>query len=383
MKYGRKYIRRRRIGLGLSLLLVLSLLCSCQGAGEDSTPVSDSAGQTESFDSHTEAEPVTLEQELLKRRGKPYDQSDYPKINGGEGIIDITSEFDCEIDHGYSTTMDAFVVSGGKIYRANFNSLLSNGKNLLEVGTLPSSSEVQYWNLTYDGEMGNVYFKDGTAYKLSAQTPVLSYTMEKMDTVEYPLFKKVYRYAADGKTLEDHTEEYVKADKVYDFGSLIIAWTGDKVSLIFPGQYLKESTTWNWYWDLGWREYIAFDLDVSVLGGETPIRLFNKNILMTNCAFYEIIYASKPLDDKDAEAQLAPDGSVSPYYPAAEHKNCNLTLRKLTLLSNYYSDVRNICTSHVITDDYTLLPISEIITEGYSEYFKYDCDRFYWDYSQE
>ena len=98
---------------------------------------------------------------------------------------------------------------------------------------------------------------------------------------------------------------------------------------------------------------------------------------MTNCAFYEIVYASEPLDDNDKNAQTAPDGSVSPYYPAAPHLNCSLTLRKITLLTNYYQDVRNICTSHVKTDDYTRLPISEIMTEGYAEYYKYDCNKFY------
>ena len=79
---------------------------------------------------------------------------------------------------------------------------------------------------------------------------------------------------------------------------------------------------------------------------------------------------------------LAPDGSVSPYYPAAAHLNCNLTLRKITLLSDYYDDVRNISTSHVITADYTMLPIGKIITEGYSKYQNYSCNGFYWDYSK-
>ncbi len=77
---------------------------------------------------------------------------------------------------------------------------------------------------------------------------------------------------------------------------------------------------------------------------------------MTNCAFYEIVYASEPLDDSDTKAQLAPDGSVSPYYPAAQHLNCNVKLRKLDLLTAFYGDVRNISTSHVITEDYTMLP---------------------------
>lgn len=130
------------------------------------------------------------------------------------------------------------------------------------------------------------------------------------------------------------------------------------------------------------REYIAFDLELSELAGEAPIRLFNRNILMTNCAFYEIVYASEPLDDSNTKAQLAPDGSVSPYYPAAQHLNCNVKLRKLDLLTAFYGDVRNISTSHVITEDYTMLPIAEVLTDGYGAYQKYDPCRFYWDYDQ-
>lgn len=108
---------------------------------------------------------------------------------------------------------------------------------------------------------------------------------------------------------------------------------------------------------MGWREYIAFDLYLSLIGDEKPIRLFNKNILMTERAFYEIVYSQEPLSDSDEAAQKAPDGSVSPYFPASQHLNCPVTLRKAELLSKYYGDVLNICTSHVITTDYTLLPI--------------------------
>ena len=154
-------------------------------------------------------------------------------------------------------------------------------------------------------------------------------------------------------------------------------------SLLFSGKYLDKGTTgWNWYRDMDRREYIAFDLDLSELAGEAPIRLFNRNILMTNCAFYEIVYASEPLDGSDTKAQLAPDGSMSPYYPAAQHLNCDLKLRKIGLLTAFYGDVRNISTSHVITVDYTMLPIAEVLTDGYGAYQKYDPCRFYWDYDQ-
>ena len=365
-----------------AILIAFILFCGCAGnGGKTSKPIGEKGT---SLNASTQAEPVTLEQALLKERGKSYDQSDYKKIIGGEGIIDITSEFDCFVDHSYSTDIDNMIVSGGKTYRANFNSPLSNGKNILETFTLPSTAEVRYWDATYDGEICNFYFKDGSAYKLSGQSPVTSYIPEKIDTDKYPLFKKVYRYSSDGKTLTDCTAEFLNADKVYRHRFPMLAITGKKVSLIDTAKYLDKGTAgWNWYRDMGWREYIAYDLDLSAIGSETPIKLFNTNILMTNCAFYEIVYASEPLDDNDKNAQTAPDGSVSPYYPAAQHLNCNLTLRKITLLTNYYQDVRNICTSHVITDDYTLLPISEIMTEGYAEYYKYDCNKFYNAYRDE
>ena len=365
-----------------AILLAFTLLCGCAGnGGKTSRPTGE---KDTSLNASTQAEPVTLEQALLKERGRPYDQSDYKKIIGGEGIIDITSEFDCFVNHSYSTDIDNMIVSGGKTYRANFNSPLSNGKNILETFTLPSGSEVRYWDATYDGEICNFYFKDGSAYKLSGQSPVTSYIPEKIDTDKYPLFKKVYRYSSDGKTLTDCTAEFLNADKVYRHRTPMLAITGKKVSLIDTAKYLDKNTTeWNWYRDMGWREYIAYGIDLTAIGNETPIRLFNTNILMTNCAFYEIVYASEPLDDNDKNAQTAPDGSVSPYYPAAQHLNCSLTLRKITLLTNYYQDVRNICTSHVITDDYTLLPISEIMTEGYAEYYKYDCNKFYNAYRDE
>lgn len=360
-------------------LLVSMVLCGCGKVPTEkpSETVSTKPDTTQS--EATQSDPVNLEQFLLKERGKPYDQSDYTKFLGGEGIINEYAEFDCNLDHGYSKTINDLVVADGKLYQANFNFVLANGKNIQEVGTLPGKN-IRYWRLTYDGEMGEIYLNDGSGYKISNPP----FATSPMDKVQYPLFKKVYRYAADGKTLEDHTAEYLNADKIYDTGISMIAFVDNKVSLLFLGKYLDKGTTdWNWYRDMDWREYIAFDLELPELASETPIRLFNQNILMTNCAFYEIVYASEPLYDSDTKAQLAPDGSVSPYYPAVQHLNCNVKLRKLELLTAFYGDVRNISTSHVITEDYTMIPIAEVITDGYGAYQKYDPCRFYWNYNQD
>ena len=366
-----KFLFVPRLFLCAALLAVA--LCGCSASpGEAKKPDPDSGQSTA-----TQAEPVNLEQVLLKARGKPYDQSDYKKFLGGEGIINEYAEFDCNLDHGYSKTVNDLVVADGKLYQANFNSVLANGKNIQEVGTLPGKN-IRYWRLTHDGEMGEIYLNDGSGYKVSSPP----FAASPMDKAQHPLFRSVYRYASDGKTLEDHTAEYLNADKVYS-GNPMIAVAGGKVSLLFSGKYLDKGTTgWNWYRDMDRREYIAFELELSELAGETPIRLFNRNILMTNCAFYEIVYASEPLDDSDTKAQLAPDGSVSPYYPAAQHLNCNVKLRKLELLTAFYGDVRNISTSHVITEDYTMLPIAEVLTDGYGAYQKYDPCRFYWNYDQ-
>lgn len=191
----------------------------------------------------TQAEPVTLEQALLKERGKPYDQSDYKTFVGGEDIINEYAEFDCNLDHGYSKTVNDFVVADGKLYQANFNSVLANGKNIQEVGTLPGKN-IRYWRLTHDGEIGEIYLNDGSGYKVS-NPPFTASLMDK-----------------------------------------------------------------------------------------------------------------------------------------AQHLNCNVKLRKLELLTAFYGDVRSISTSYVITEDYTMLPIAEVLTDGYGAYQKYDPCRFYWDYDQ-
>ena len=221
-------------------------LCGCakEPAGEPSEAVSTEPETSQS--ETTQADPINLEQVLLKERGIPYDQSDYKKFLGGENIIHEYAEFDCNLDHGYSKTVNDLVVADGKLYQANFNSVLANGKNIQEVGTLPGKN-IRYWRLTHDGEMREIYLNDGSGYKVSSPP----FTASPMDKAQYPLFRKVYRYASDGKTLEDHTAEYLNADKVY-FGDPMIAVAGGKVSLLFSGKYLDKGTTgWNWYQDMG------------------------------------------------------------------------------------------------------------------------------------
>lgn len=84
----------------------------------------------------------------------------------------------------------------------------------------------------------------------------------------------------------------------------------------------------------------TFDLNVKGY----PISIYNTNILKTNCEYYEVICTD--------------DG---------------YSLRKIDILSNFYEDVRCITDDYVITEDYTMLPIRELLGKDY------DPNKFYYD----
>lgn len=193
-RYNTKYLPKI-----LTVLLLASLALSACGKKPSETYSSTSIPEP-SQNTSTQAEPVTLEQALLKERGKPYDQSDYKTFVGGEGIINEYAEFDCNLDHGYSKTVNDLVVADGKLYQANFNSVLANGKNIQEVGTLPGKN-IRYWRLTHDGEMGEIYLNDGSGYKVSNPP----FTASPMDNRQYVIFA-VY------EVLDKNGAEYEKTD---------------------------------------------------------------------------------------------------------------------------------------------------------------------------
>ena len=75
-RYNKRFLTR----IFAVFLLVSLTLCGCA----KKTPETDSsaANTKSSQNASTQAEPVTLEQALLKERGIPYDQSDYKKFLG-------------------------------------------------------------------------------------------------------------------------------------------------------------------------------------------------------------------------------------------------------------------------------------------------------------
>ena len=82
--------------------------------------------------------------------------------------------------------------------------------------------------------------------------------------------------------------------------------------------------------------------DLNVKG--YPIGIYNTNILKTNCEYYEVICT-----------------------------NDGYSLRKIDILSNFYEDVRFITNDYVVTEDYAMLPIKELLGKDY------DPNKFYYD----
>lgn len=164
-------------------------------------------------------------------------------------------------------------------------------------------------------------------------------------------------------------------DKYYHDTTPYIVFMNGKISMVEPKKnFYDENSVGRIYFDGEWREFIGYDIDTSAMGNETPIRLFNSNIVMTNCAFYEIIYARKPVLTPDKDTYKNQDGSYAQYLPCYGSMH-HMKLRKIELLSNYYEDVRNICSASVITKDYKILPIEEIMGDRYS------YDAFFYDWS--
>ena len=70
-------------------LLVSIVLCGCAKKPSGT----ENPDPDNSMNASTQADPINLEQLLLKERGIPYDQSDYKTFVGGEGLLNLDTVF--------------------------------------------------------------------------------------------------------------------------------------------------------------------------------------------------------------------------------------------------------------------------------------------------
>lgn len=122
-------------------LLVSIVLCGCakKPSGTENPGFPDN-----SMNASTQADPINLEQLLLKERGIPYDRSDYKTFVGGEGLLNFDTIFTDTDPAVAKGELSSVFLSDGKLYKFGTDSALPNGKNCMEIYSLPDKAKPIY-----------------------------------------------------------------------------------------------------------------------------------------------------------------------------------------------------------------------------------------------
>lgn len=360
--------RRCHLSLKLSavFLLVSMALCGCaKQPSETENPNSDTT-----MNASTQADPINLEQLLLKERGIPYDQSDYKTFIGGEGLLRFDTVFtdtDPAVAKGELTSV---FLSGGKLYKFSTDSALPNGKNCMEIYSLPDTAKPIYLHSRdFNGADLDVIFSDGRRFSLEAPSNNGPYAA-KESQFGMIYFEHTYQYSSDGETLSE----------IPDFRSRITRFDSHTVIAdgklyIYAAKQDKDVTAGiTSYFDDKNRGVIIWEANCSAMSdGEKIITLFNGNILVTDKAFYKLVYDAIPDNSVDYTDKITDsDGTAAEYLPKFGGGN-RYRLKKIEMLTAYYDEIATITHSAAITYDNKILPLTEIIPAE-NEYSKYSAN---------
>ena len=353
-------------------LLVSMVLCGCGKVPTEkpSEAVSTKPDTTQS--EATQSDPVNLEQFLLKERGKPYDQSDYKTFVGGEGLLNFDTVFTDTDPAVAKGELSSVFLSGGKLYKFGTDSALPNGKNCMEIYSLPDKAKPIYLHSgDFNGADLDVIFSDGKRFSLDAPSNNGPYTA-KESKFGMIFFEHTYQYSADGKTLSEIPDFRSRITR-FDLGSgTVIA---DGKLYIYAAKQDKDVTAGiTSYFDDKNRGVIIWEANCSAMSdGEKIITLFNGNILVTDKAFYKLVYDAVPDNSTDyTDKTTNSDGTAADYLPKFGGGN-RYRLKKIEKLTAYYNEIATITHSAVITYDNKILPLTEIIPAE-NEYSKYSAN---------
>ena len=367
----------------LPLLLAMGLLLAgCSGGTEPSEPSSDTGSPTASAGStpaasapEPEPEPETLEQELLKKRGVAFDQSDYKTFTGAEGVLSLQTVFSDLNPKKAGGNLSSVFLSGGKIYQYRCDATLPGGQNCREVGTLPLADRPAYPQaIDFNGADLEVVYRGGKRYSVKSASNNGPYTATESKYL-HPVLTHAWRYSADGKTLTEDVGLRDRAQRIVHVGGSYLLIADGKLEAAAERQLPSENFE-GIYFDDDEDGYIVYEVaDEAVGDGEKAVAILNGNILATDQAFYQIMYDDISENDLSYEEKTTnADGTPAAYLPKFGGGN-RYRLVKLELLSRYYSDVLTIAHDYIITADYKLLPATEAIGEDYeSGYIAYPPD---------
>lgn len=347
-------------------LIAGTALCGCaKKPAETGNP-----DPTPSQSTSTQADPINLEQLLLKERGIPYDQSDYKTFVGGEGLLNFDTVFTDTDPAVAKGELSSVFLSGGKLYKFSTDSALPNGKNCMEIYSLPDAAKPIYLHSRdFNGADLDAIFSDGRRFSLEAPSNNGPYAA-KESQFGMIYFEHTYQYSADGKTLSE----------IPDFRSRITRF--DSHTVIADGRLYIYDTKKDksnmagstLYFDDKNRGVIIWEANCSAMSdGEKIITLFNGNILVTDKAFYKLVYDGIPDNSADyADKITNNDGTAAEHLPKFGGGN-RYRLKKIEKLTAYYAEIATITHSAAITYDNKILPLTEIIPAE-NEYSKYSAN---------
>lgn len=271
--------------------------------------------------------PDTLLGEVLKNKNIKMEDNPYKKFMGGE-ILSKDTWFN-----------EYTFITGNKAYIFDPDKLKNGLVSYKLVYTIPSNIKIVNIGTPYGAD---IYFYSDDDHKYRVRDTNIDNDIKD----EYSMFDKA-TYGEFGDysfNKENYTVSRYKQKVDYD--------------IICNMFYVKDNILYELveeYYHYQEKRWVPFKIE-KVEGnyeGEKILDIYNDRIIRTDKGFYEIV----KYYDKDG--------------------NVKTTTLKMELPSKYYDEVLTFTYEYVILNDYTLVPINDIVTKRGKEYkYNYYVDKF-------
>lgn len=271
--------------------------------------------------------PDTLLGEVLKNKNIKMEDNPYKKFMGGE-ILSKDTWFN-----------EYTFITGNKAYIFDPDKLKNGLVSYKLVYTVPSNIKIVNIGTPYGAD---IYFYSDDDHKYIIRDTNIDNDIKD----EYSMFDKAtYEEFGDYSfKKENYTVNRYKQKVDYD--------------IICNMFYVKDNVLYELveeYYHYQEKRWVPFKIE-KVEGnyeGEKILDIYNDRIIRTDKGFYEIV----KYYDKDG--------------------NVKTTTLKMELPSKYYDEVLTFTYEYVILNDYTLIPINDIVTKRKKEYnYNYYVDKF-------
>lgn len=271
--------------------------------------------------------PDTLLGEVLKNKNIKMEDNPYKKFMGGE-ILSKDTWFN-----------EYTFITGNKVYIFYPDKLKNGLVSYKLVYTIPSNIKIVNIGTPYGAD---IYFYSDDDHKYRVKDTNIDNDIKD----EYSMFDKAtYEEFGDYSfKKENYTVSRYKQKVDYD--------------IICNMFYVKDNVLYELveeYYHYQEKRWVPFKIE-KVEGnyeGEKILDIYNDRIVRTDKGFYEIV----KYYDKDG--------------------NVKTTTLKMELPSKYYDEVLTFTYEYVILNDYTLIPINDIVTKRKKEYkYNYYVDKF-------